>query len=56
MSRNQNPESREYKTHDDTDWAALHPASHAATIKKTSWLLLRKRTKPTDRPPLVGEF
>jgi hypothetical protein len=24
--------------------------------KQTSWLLVRKRTIPTERPPLVGEF
>jgi hypothetical protein len=24
-------------------------------IKKTPWLLVRKRTVPTERPPLVGE-
>jgi hypothetical protein len=25
------------------------------TTKQTLWLLVRKRTIPTDRPPLVGE-
>jgi hypothetical protein len=26
------------------------------TNKPTPWLLVCKRTIPTDRPPLVGEF
>jgi hypothetical protein len=26
------------------------------TNKKTLWLLVRKRTIPTERPPLVGEI
>jgi hypothetical protein len=26
------------------------------TIKKIAWLLVRERTIPTERPPLIGEF
>jgi hypothetical protein len=37
-------------------WMCCHcPDTHVTYIKQTPWPLVRKRTTPADRPPLVGE-
>jgi hypothetical protein len=34
----------------------LTPTTNKQTNEQTPWLLVRKRTIPTDRPPLVDEI
>jgi hypothetical protein len=39
-----------------TRYIVRNVSSNYSQTKQTPWLLVRKRTTPTERPPFVGEF